>query len=72
MAEIFGRIRIGKDLTLSINGGVFGKSKDRLGTVLGRNKKSMTVRSWKASAPFVSFLSIVDSTKTSMIEPIML
>ncbi len=69
MPEIFGRIGIGNFLTFSINEGVFGKSKDRFGTISGRNKKSMIVRSRKVSVPFVSFLSIIDSTRTSVIKP---
>ncbi len=69
MPDIFERIRISKILTFSINEGVFVKSKDRFGMVSGRNKKSMIVRSWKASVPFVSFLSVVDRTRTSVIEP---
>ncbi len=69
MPKIFGRVRTGKILTFSINEGVFGKSKDRFGTVSGRNKKSMIVSSWKASIPLVSFLSMIDSMRTSVIKP---
>ncbi len=69
MAEIFGEIRTGKILTFSINEGVFGKPKDRFGTFSGRNKMSMIVRSCKASVRLVSFLSVADSTRTSVTEP---
>ncbi len=58
MTEIFRGTGVGKVLTFSIDERVFGKSEYRFGTISGRNIQGMIFRSWKAHAPFVSFLSI--------------
>ena len=51
------KVRRSKDLTLSINIRVVGKSKDRFGMIPGRNTKVMISWGAKAQVPFVSSLS---------------
>ena len=41
---------------------------NRFDMIPGRNVKSVNIRRWKAEVPFVSHLSIMDSTRTSLIE----
>ena len=65
MLEITRRIRIGKMLTLSIDERVFRKLENRFGTFTSRNIKGMSFSRWMATLPFVSRLSIFDSTRTS-------
>ena len=69
MPERTGRIRGSKVLTLSIDERIFGKSENRFGMVPGRNIKVMISRSAKAQVPFMGSLSILDSTRASVIKP---
>lgn len=69
MPEVSGRIRKSKVLTFSMNEGVFGKSENRFGTIPGGNVQIMVSWSAKALVPFVSCLSIFDSSRTSVIKP---
>ena len=38
---------------------------NRFGVIPASNVKSMSIGRWKAEVPFVSHLSIIDSTRTS-------
>ena len=58
-----------KILTLSMNEGVFGKVKNRLCMISGRNIRRVRLRWWKAQVPFVGDLSIMDSTRASSVKP---
>ena len=69
MPEVSRRVRIGKVLTFSIDGRIFGMLKNRLGMISGRNIKGMIFRRWLAAVPFVSCLSIMDSTRASRVKP---
>ena len=63
MPEITRRFRIGKILTFFIDERVFNKLENRFGMIMGRNIKSMSFSRWMAMVPFVSCLSIFDSTR---------
>ncbi len=69
MPEVFWRVRIRQVVTLSMDERVFVESKNRFGTISGRNIKCMIVRCWKVLVHLVRNLSIFDSTRTSMTEP---
>ena len=69
MPEVSRGVISGKILTLSMNEGVFGKLKNRLGMISGRNIKRVRLRWWKAQVPFVGHLSIMDSTRASCVKP---
>ena len=67
MPEVSRRVRIGKVLTFSIDGRIFGMLKNRLGMISSRNIKGMSFRRWLAAIPSVSCLSIMDSAALSQI-----
>ncbi len=70
MPEVTGRIRKKSQvLTFPIDEIVFGKSKTRFCTIPGGNIKIMISGSSKALVLFASCLSILDSTRTSVIKP---
>ncbi|MPC43540.1 hypothetical protein E2C01_037189 [Portunus trituberculatus] len=48
---------------------VFGKLKNRLGMIPGKNIKCMRFWGWKAQVRFVGNLSIVYSLRTSCVKP---
>ncbi len=56
-------------MTFSINERVSGQSNSRFGPIPNGNIKFVVSRKWKAQVPFVSYLSIFDSARTSVIEP---
>ena len=62
-------VRIGKILTFSIDERVFRKLDNRFGMLTGRNIKSMIFSRWMTTVPFVSRLSIFDSTRTNRVKP---
>ena len=69
MPEVTRRVRIGIILTFSMGERFFSKLENRFGMITGRNIKGMSFSRWMATVPFVSRLSIFDSTKTSKIKP---
>lgn len=42
---------------------------NRYGIIAGRNKKGMSFWRWMTTLPFVSRLSLSDSTRTSRVKP---
>ena len=63
MPEVSRWVISGKILTLSVNEGGFGKLKNRLGMISGRNIKRVRIRWWKPQVP------ITDSTRASCVKP---
>ncbi|MPC46099.1 hypothetical protein E2C01_039808 [Portunus trituberculatus] len=55
---MFWGVGVQKILTFSIYEGAFGKFKNRLGMIPGKNIKCMRFRRWKAQVSFVGSLSI--------------
>ena len=69
MPEIMKRVRIGKILTFAIDERVFIKLENKFSMIAGRNIWGMIFNRWMATVPFVSRLSIFDSTRTSRVKP---
>ena len=65
MLEITRRVRTGKFLTFPIDEEVLGMLENRFGVVPSSNRQGVSIRRWKAEVPFVSYLSIMDSMRTS-------
>ena len=69
MPEITRRVRIGMILTFSIDEKFLSKLENRFGMVMGRNIQGMSFNRWMATVPFVSCLSIFESTRTNRVKP---
>ena len=55
-------------MTFSINERIFSNWDNRFDMITGRNIMGMNFSKWMATVPFVSRLSIFDSTRTSRVK----
>ena len=69
MEETTRRVRVGKILTFSIDERVFSKLENRFDMITGKSIKGISFSRWMATVPYVSRLSIFDSTRTSRVKP---